>query len=307
MSELKAHGVSVLIVYTIHGNHQVMQRVVSPPAESHLYAVDLNSIDIITEDLREAIIRISVGKPEIRDVLPGDSSKAKLTNLLPETTYTAFLRPESNHSPLSTLSVTFTTLPDVLGPAEISLSDSGPHQIRVSWGPLQPKWVQRYTVEFGAIPSGEVRTVSLDSQRSSTLLTGLQPGTQYLVTVNSIHVDGTERAMSVRACTQEALPALTDLQLFTMEQWDMEGEDVQAVWQAHEEDLKGFWVSWETLNSQNFLSDVSTLTVSLPPTTRATRLTRLASNSRVCVSPVYSSGRGDGICCTVKTQSSWLG
>lgn len=58
MSELKAHGVSVLIVYTIHGNHQVMQRVVSPPAESHLYAVDLNSIDIITEDLREAIIRM---------------------------------------------------------------------------------------------------------------------------------------------------------------------------------------------------------------------------------------------------------
>ncbi|XP_078802972.1 von Willebrand factor A domain-containing protein 1-like [Oryzias latipes] len=243
------------------------------------------------------------GKPVIKDVLSGDSIKAELTSLQPETTYTAFLQPQSSQRPLSPLSVTFTTLPDVLGPAEISLSDCGPHQVRISWGPLQPMWVQRYTVEFGPIPFGEVHTVALDNQRSSTLLTSLQPGTQYLVTVNALHVDGTERALSVKACTQEALPALTDLQLSPAERWDMEGEDVQAVWQAHEEGLKGFWVSWETLNSKNFLSDGSTSTVYLPATTPATRLPHLASNSQVCVSPVYSSGRGDGICCTVKTQS----
>uniref|UniRef100_A0A3P9M0A5 von Willebrand factor A domain-containing protein 1 n=1 Tax=Oryzias latipes TaxID=8090 RepID=A0A3P9M0A5_ORYLA len=235
MSELKAHGVSVLIVYTIHGNHQVMQRAVSPPVESHLYSMDLSSIDIITDDLREAIIQrlsvthltshsavlqwrpalnadsgnynlwySSVGKPVIKDFLSGGSSKAELTILQPETTYTAVLQPQSSQRPLSPLSVTFTTLPDVLGPAEISLSDCGPYQVRISWGPLQPLWVQRYTVEFGPIPFGEVHTVALDNQRSSTLLTGLQPGTQYLVTVNALHVDGTERALSVRACTQEA-------------------------------------------------------------------------------------------------------
>uniref|UniRef100_A0A3P9IX30 von Willebrand factor A domain-containing protein 1 n=1 Tax=Oryzias latipes TaxID=8090 RepID=A0A3P9IX30_ORYLA len=254
MSELKAHGVSVLIVYTIHGNHQVMQRAVSPPVESHLYSMDLSSIEIITDDLREAIIQImraerlsvthltshsavlqwgpalnadsgnynlwysSVGKPVIKDVLSGDSSKAELTSLQPETTYTAVLQPQSSQRPLSPLSVTFTTLPGRKGaraglkptaddsrPA-ISLSDCGPHQVRISWGPLQPLWVQRYTVEFGPIPFGEVHTVALDNQRSSTLLTGLQPGTQYLVTVNALHMDGTERALSVRACTQEASP-----------------------------------------------------------------------------------------------------
>ncbi len=92
---------------------------------------------------------------------------------------------------------------DVLSPAVVSISDSGPGQIRVSWGPLQPARVQRYTVEYGAFPSGSVRTVTLRSRQNSTLLTGLESGTQYLVTVSALHVDGKERAMSVRACTQE--------------------------------------------------------------------------------------------------------
>lgn len=90
---------------------------------------------------------------------------------------------------------------DVLSPAVVYLSDHGPHQIRVSWGPLQPARVQRYTVEYGAIPSSHVRTVTLSRQKNSTLLTGLEPGTQYLVTVTALQVDGKERAMSVRACT----------------------------------------------------------------------------------------------------------
>ena len=56
MSELKAQGVSVLIVCTIHGDYQVLKRVVTPPLVSHLYSVDIDSIDIIAEDLRTAII-----------------------------------------------------------------------------------------------------------------------------------------------------------------------------------------------------------------------------------------------------------
>lgn len=92
---------------------------------------------------------------------------------------------------------------DVLSPTVVSVSDSGPRQIRVSWGPLQLARVQRYTVEYGAIPSGHVHTVTLPNQQNSTLLLGLEPGTLYLVTVSALHVNGKERAMSVRACTQE--------------------------------------------------------------------------------------------------------
>lgn len=56
MTELKEQGVYVLAVSTVHGNYQVLQRAVSPPLESHLYSVDIENIEIITEDLREAII-----------------------------------------------------------------------------------------------------------------------------------------------------------------------------------------------------------------------------------------------------------
>ena len=60
MSELKAQGVSVLAVSTVHGNYQVLQRAVTPPLESHLYSVDIDNIDIITDDLRDAIIGVCV-------------------------------------------------------------------------------------------------------------------------------------------------------------------------------------------------------------------------------------------------------
>uniref|UniRef100_A0A3Q1FT06 von Willebrand factor A domain-containing protein 1 n=1 Tax=Acanthochromis polyacanthus TaxID=80966 RepID=A0A3Q1FT06_9TELE len=338
MSELKAQGVSVLVVSTVHGNFQVLQRVVTPPLKSHLYSVDMDSIDIITEDLREAIIKIiraerlrvvhltshsavlqwrpvlsadcsyyelwysSKTDREIRRTLSGDSSKVELTNLQPETTYTASLRPETNLGLFNTLSVNFTTLPDVLSPAVVSLSDSGPRQIRVSWGPLQPTRVQRYTVEYGAIPSGRVHTVTLHSQKNSTLLTGLEPNTQYLVTVSALHVDGKERAMSVRACTQEAaLPALTDLQLAPVERQEV--EELHVAWKAYQEGLKGYWVTWETDNFHRSSSKPPISTVYLPPTSRSTRLAHPAPNGRVCVSPIYSWGRGDGICCTAKTHT----
>ncbi|XP_041834833.1 von Willebrand factor A domain-containing protein 1-like [Melanotaenia boesemani] len=344
MSELKAQGVSVLAVYTIHGNYRVLQRVVTPPVETHLYSVDIDSIDIITEDLRRAIIKIICSEwlkvvdltshsavlqwhpvlnadsgyyelrynsarktnPDIRQILSGATSKAELTNLQPETTYTASLRPESNQRLFNTLSVNFTTLPDILSPAEVSLSESGPHQIRVSWGPLQPAWVQTYTLEYGAIPSGRVHTMTFPSQKTSALLADLEPGTQYLVTISALYADGKERAMSVRACTQEALPALVDLQLAPVEQQEVEVEEVQAIMHAHEEGLKGYWVSWEKKNSQSSPSKRTLSSIYLPPSTPSVRLTHLALNSRVCVSPVYSSGRGDGVCCTAKTHSGWL-
>ncbi|XP_019128276.2 von Willebrand factor A domain-containing protein 1 isoform X2 [Larimichthys crocea] len=332
MSELKRQGISVLAVSTVHGNYQVLKRAVTPPLESHLYNVDIDNIDIITEDLREAIIKIigaerlhvvhltshsavlqwrpvlrpgsgyyiltynSVRKmdPEARHSLPGGSSRIELTNLHPDTTYTASLRPEFNQRLFKTLSVNFTTLPDVLSPTVVSVSDSSPHQIRVSWGPLQPNRVQRYVVEYGAIPSGRVQTMTLQRQQNSTLLTGLEPGTQYLVTVSAVHADGKERAMSVRACTQEALPALADLQLTQVQH-----QEVQVAWHGHQEGLMGYWLSWERQNSY-------TSSVYLHPNSHSTRLTHFTPGSRVCVSPVYSSGRGDGICCTAERNTGWL-
>ena len=49
--------------------------------------------------------------PETRRILPGDSSWVELTNLHPDTSYTAYLHPQSNQQLFNTLSVDFTTLP----------------------------------------------------------------------------------------------------------------------------------------------------------------------------------------------------
>lgn len=97
------------------------------------------------------------------------------------------------------------------------------------------------------------------------------------------------------------LPALADLQLTPMQH-----QDVQVAWQAHQEDLKGYWLTWEGDNSISSSSKPSTFSAYLLPSSRSTRLTHLAPNSQVCVSPVYSSGRGDGICCTAERPTGLI-
>ncbi|KAL2090549.1 hypothetical protein ACEWY4_012812 [Coilia grayii] len=240
------------------------------------------------------------GAPHIRRTLPGDYSMVELTNLRPATEYTASLTPESNQQPLKTLSVTFTTDSDVpnlqfRNPITVSISDSGPDRVRVSWGPLQPSRVRRYQVEYAVLPVGEVRTVVLKGHENSTVLTQLRPSSQYLVTVSALHFSGQETAMSVRACTQEVLSPLEDLQLRPM------GRDsVQVEWQGRADRVQGYWVSWDGTrpSSSGYSSSSSSSSLYLPSSSVSTFLTNLAPNSRVCVSPVYETARGEGLCCT---------
>ncbi|XP_014022319.1 von Willebrand factor A domain-containing protein 1-like [Salmo salar] len=354
MAELRRAGVSLLAVSTGHGNYQVLQRVVTPPIESHLYFVDIDDISIITEDLREAIIELirvdrlrvvqvsshsavlqwrpvlgsntdfysffryssvlpgggegqpnggaSSGGQYHRRTLPRDASWVELRGLQPDTIYTASLTPnsQSNHDYLNTLSVTFTTLPEVLSPAVVTVADSGPDRVRVSWGPLQTEHVQRYQIEYGALPSGQVHTVRLHGDQNSTLLTGLEPDTQYLVTVSALYSTGKEKAMSVKACTQEVLPALADLQLTPV------GCDaVQVRWWGHDEGLRAYWLNWERGETQS-PSRPAFSSLYLPPGSLSTLLTHLAPSSRVCVSPVYRMARGEGLCCTARTQTGLI-
>ncbi|KAJ7999091.1 hypothetical protein DPEC_G00211810 [Dallia pectoralis] len=278
MAELKKMGVSVLAVSTGQGNYQVLRKVVTPPIENHLHYVDIDHISIITKDLREAIIEIlradrlwvaqvsiqsavlqwhpvittNTGFYELhyksvlsgtqypRKTLPGDSSRVEIDGLQPDTNYTASLTAKSNEGNLKTLSVSFTTLPVEMSPAVVMVSDSGPDRVRVSWGPLQPDLVVRYQIEYGSLPSGQVYLLTFDGHQNSSLLTGLQPDTQYLVTVSARYSTGTEKSMSVKACTQEVLPALLNLQLTSVDH-----DALLVQWQGHEEGLRGYWLRWE--------------------------------------------------------------
>lgn len=227
---------------------------------------------------------------------PADSNAVKLTGLKPDTTYTATLTPESNEQAFNTLSVTFTTKPEVLSPAEVTVSESGPTSVRVSWGPLQPETVASYHIEYSALPRGKVQAVTIDRRQNSTLLKDLQPDTTYLVTVSARHTSGKERAMSVKVCTQEVTPALADLQLTTV------GSDsVQVDWKGSMSGLRGYWLTWEGQQSSAQRSSLY-----LPPDSLSTRLTHLPPSARVCVSPIYKTARGEGLCCTAQFESNAL-
>ncbi|KAG9260719.1 von Willebrand factor A domain-containing protein 1 [Astyanax mexicanus] len=335
MAAIRQNCASVLAVSTGHANYQVFHDAVTPPIEKHLHFIDIDDIEIITEDLREAIIdliraerlqvrdvsthsavlqwrpvliggfgyyelRYGSGVEERRMALPADKSWTELTGLQPDTHYTAWLTPHTPAGHKHTLSTSFRTLPEVLSPVSVSVSESGVDRVRVSWAPLQPDSVHRYLVEFGSIPSGGVRTVTLTGQVNSALLTQLEPHTEYLITVTAVHSSGQQRALSVRACTQEVLPGLVDLQLTPV------GSDsVKVDWRGHTEaaGLRGYWVRWET--RQHFPSSSSSSSSRyLPAQSLSTVLTHLSPSTRVCVSPVYQTAQGEGLCCTAHSQTA---
>ncbi|XP_044206569.1 von Willebrand factor A domain-containing protein 1 [Thunnus albacares] len=224
-----------------------------------------------------------------------DSSTVKLTGLKPDTTYNVTLTPESNEQAFNTLSVTFTTKPELLSPAVVTVSESGQTSVRVSWGPLQPETVTSYYIEYSALPKGKLHAVTVGRTQNSTLLKNLQPDTTYLVTVSARHASGKEKAMSVKVCTQEVTPALADLQLTTV------GSDsVQVDWKGSMAGLRGYWLTWEGQQSSDPAQRSS---LYLPPDSLSTRLTHLPPSARVCVSPIYKTARGEGLCCTAQFDS----
>ncbi|TWW56314.1 von Willebrand factor A domain-containing protein 1 [Takifugu flavidus] len=233
-----------------------------------------------------------------RLVQPADSSTARLTGLKPDTTYTVTLIPESNEHSFNALTATFTTKPEVLSPSVVTVTESGATSVRLSWGPLQPQTVTSYYIEYSPLPRGELRTATVHRTQNSTLLTDLQPGTTYLVTITARYASGKGKAMSVKACTEEETPALADLQLTTV------GSDaVQVNWKVGEGGPSGYLLTWE---GQQSSATGQRSTVYLPPDSQTTRLTNLPPSARVCVSPIYHTGRGNGLCCTANFHPDLL-
>ncbi|XP_060750616.1 von Willebrand factor A domain-containing protein 1-like [Tachysurus vachellii] len=127
--------------------------------------------------------------------------------------------------------------------------------VKVSWGPLQPESIKTYQVEYSTLPTGKLHVLTVNNRQDLTVLTNLQPGTQYLVTVSASYFSGEEKAMSIK------------------------------------EGLRGYWLTWEgesvQSSRQRFLY--------LPPHLLSTTLTHVPHNARVCVSLVYKSARGEGL------------
>ena len=98
----------------------------------------------------------------------------------------------------------------------------------------------------------------------------------------------------------KVLPALEDLLLTSLE-----GGRIEVKWRAHsrgQETLRGYWLRWEMEDSMGLLTSSS---MNVSAGTVSTELAHVTPGSRVCVSPIYRAGRGDGLCCTVGGE--WTG
>lgn len=92
-------------------------------------------------------------------------------------------------------------------------------------------------------------------------------------------------------------PALADLQLTTV------GSDsVQVDWKASMDGLRGYWLTWEGQDGHGSTT-AQRSSFYLPPNLLSTRLSHLPPATRVCVSPVYRTTRGKGLCCTAQFHS----
>lgn len=91
---------------------------------------------------------------------------------------------------------------DVVSPAQILISESKPHSIRVSWSPILES-VAAYQVMYGPLNDNLVQLQEVDGRLNSTVLENLLANTSYLVTVSAIYKSGKEKALSAKACTRE--------------------------------------------------------------------------------------------------------
>uniref|UniRef100_A0A8B9FGN4 von Willebrand factor A domain-containing protein 1 n=1 Tax=Amazona collaria TaxID=241587 RepID=A0A8B9FGN4_9PSIT len=144
----------------------------------------------------------------------GAHTSFMLSNLAPETAYEVALIPESNvhYFPPQTTRVTTlagkmllyagTQLAEI-SPAQVFISESGPHSFRVSWAPTLDSVVS-YQVLYGPLPGNSVKLLEVGGERNGTMVENLAANTTYLVTVTAVYRSGKERSLSAKACTQEA-------------------------------------------------------------------------------------------------------
>ncbi|XP_063273504.1 von Willebrand factor A domain-containing protein 1 [Prinia subflava] len=244
MRLLKDMGVTVFIVSTGRRNFLQLSAAASQPADRHLHFVDVDDLHIITRELREGIRdairanwlhatdvtsssarltwprlldqdsgyysleygpRAEPGRRRTQHV-SGAHTSLVLSGLAPETTYEVALIPESNVLYLPPQSTSLTTLAEEISPVQVLISECGPHSFQVSWAPVLDS-VARYQLLYGPLPGNSAQVLEVDGRHNSTVVEHLAPSTTYLVTVTAIYRSGSEKSLSVKACTQEATEA----------------------------------------------------------------------------------------------------
>ncbi|XP_062476027.1 von Willebrand factor A domain-containing protein 1 [Pezoporus occidentalis] len=329
MQLLKDMGVTVFIVSTGRGNYLELSAAASQPPEKHLHFVDVDDLTIITKELRDSIRdviqanrlhAVDITSSSFRLVWPkllsqdtgyytleyapvGDLARKKadqvsgahtsfmLSNLAPETAYEVALIPESNVHYFPPQTTRVTTLAEEISPAQVFISESGPHSFRVSWAPTLPS-VASYQVLYGPLPGNSARLLEVGAEHNGTVVENLAANTTYLVTVTAVYRSGKERSLSAKACTQEEGSSVRHLRFE-----DMGPDTLKASWDPADGDVLGYRVRCRRQAGPSSVLSVS-------PRIHSVLLTDLpaGTTNRVCVKPVYRSQAGKGLCRTVRMQ-----
>ncbi|KAG8142304.1 putative von Willebrand factor A domain-containing protein [Naja naja] len=280
MQLLKDMGVTVFIVSTGRGNYLELSAAASQPPEKHLHFVDrLRATDVtassfrltwpqlLTRDTGYYVLEYAPsGEPrrKVTKQLTGDHTSLVVAQLASQTDYEVVLIPESNEKYIPPQTTRVTTLEDVVSPAQILISESKPHSIRVSWSPIL-ETVAAYQVMYGPLNDNLVQLQEVDGSLNSTVLEKLLSNTSYLVT--HLHFE------------------------------DLSPSSVKASWDPAEGDVLGYRVRCRRQAGSSTLLSVS-------PQIHSVLLSDLTpgSNNKVCVKPVYRARPGKGLCRMIHRQ-----
>uniref|UniRef100_A0A8C3QTQ5 von Willebrand factor A domain-containing protein 1 n=1 Tax=Cyanoderma ruficeps TaxID=181631 RepID=A0A8C3QTQ5_9PASS len=329
MQLLKDMGVTVFIVSTGRGNFLELSAAASQPSDKHLHFVDVDDLPIITQELRDGILDvIQANRLHATDVtsssfrlawpkllsqetgyysleyapraeparkrtlqVSGAHTSLVLSDLAPETTYEVALIPESNVHYFPTQTTRVTTLAEEISPAQVIISESGPHSFQVSWAPVLDS-VATYQVLYGPLPGNSVKVLEVDGRQNSTVVEHLAPNTTYLVTVTAIYRSGKEKSLSAKACTQEEGSEVRHLRFE-----DAGPDGLKASWDSADGAVLGYRVRCRRHSGRSSVLSVS-------PRVRSVLLTELPPGTagELCVQPVYRGQPGRSLCRTVRRR-----
>ncbi|KAM8927639.1 von Willebrand factor A domain-containing protein 1 [Pelodytes ibericus] len=219
----------------------------------------------------------------------GDQTGMVLSNLTPNTVYRVTLTPESNLQVIQPQTIQVSTLPALIGPSQILISESSSHSFRVSWSPKLDN-VAGYEIQYGPLPSNTVHRVKVDGTVNSTVLENLNSNTTYLVTVAAIFKHGGEKALSAIACTDEK-----DAKVSYLHVKELDSDRIKATWGSADGDVQGYHVRCRRQAGRSSV-------VSVAPQTHNMLFTNMAvgTTNKICVKPVYRNGAGKNLCRTVR-------